>query len=113
MHERGLAEKILQMAIERAKGARISKVSMRVGELRSAKAESLQFWFDHLSRDSNCEGAKLDVVEEPMRWACSYCGQEYHEDTQTLVCPNCGSLELEMISGRELSVDGVETLETI
>ena len=112
MHERGLAERLLRMALERAKGARVKRVFARVGELRAAEPDSLRFWFDSLAEHNNCSGAELEVMEVPVRWACTYCGKRYTPDETTVICPNCGSRELDMVSGEELDVERIETLKT-
>jgi hydrogenase nickel incorporation protein HypA/HybF len=108
MHERGLAEKIFRMSLRQAEGKTISKIFVRVGELKAVEPESLKFWFDAIARDNNMDVSELEVEEVPVSWGCSYCGREYDPDSPTLICSNCGSKELTMVSGEELEVSGVE-----
>ncbi len=64
MHEIGIAESILKGVLMRAKEhkiKKISKISLRVGELKMVSNDSLQGAFDLVSQGTIAEGARLEV----------------------------------------------------
>ncbi len=64
MHEFGIAEKILKLVIDEAKQHNIQKVStirVQIGEANNLSAESLQFAFGVVSKNTIAQDAQVDM----------------------------------------------------
>jgi hydrogenase nickel incorporation protein HypA/HybF len=61
MHEMGLAEGILAVALDVAGAERIERVRVRVGELQRVTPDSLRFCFELAAQDTPAAHAVLDV----------------------------------------------------
>jgi hypothetical protein len=65
MHELGLAEGIMTVAIDMAGGRQVLRIVVRIGEDQRIVPDSLEFGFQLLAEDTICEGAVLQCVVEP------------------------------------------------
>ena len=112
MHELSVTQSILDIAVkhaERAGAARILAINVVVGDLTGFVHDSIQFYFDFLSRGTLAAGATLNIERVPARARCRECGAEYHPpDTRLWSCPECGALGGEIVAGREFSVASLE-----
>jgi hydrogenase nickel incorporation protein HypA/HybF len=61
MHEMGLAEGILAVALDVAGEERIERVRVRVGELQRVAPDSLRFCFELAAQETSAASAVLDV----------------------------------------------------
>jgi hydrogenase nickel incorporation protein HypA/HybF len=70
--------------------------------------DSVQFYFDFLSRNTIAEGAKLVFDRRPTVYRCRTCETTYEPQGYDWVCPACGALTFEVLSGREFRVESIE-----
>ena len=70
MHELPITEGILKIATDAAGGRRITSIHLVVGELSSIVDDSVQFYFDMLSKGTVAEGAALDFERRPATMVC-------------------------------------------
>jgi hydrogenase nickel incorporation protein HypA/HybF len=112
MHEMAVTQNILDIAMRHAEQAgaeRILAVNLVVGELTGFVDDSIQFYFDFLTKDTLAQDAKLDFQRIAARVRCTSCGTEYAPpDTRLWSCPECEALGGEIIAGREFSVASIE-----
>lgn len=111
MHELGLMQSVLdtvQTAAEDAGAERVLKISLSVGEMTEAVAEALEFAFEALTDDTIMEGAELSITYIKPRSRCNACGNEFEHDRFHIGCPTCGSIDTELIAGKELYIDSME-----
>ncbi len=109
MHELPITEGILKIATEAAGGRPITTIHLVVGELSSIVDDSVQFYFDMLSKGTLAEGAMLDFERRPATVMCRDCGQSFEvRPPLPSTCPNCGGIRLQVTGGRELRVDSIE-----
>ena len=118
MHELSVTQAILQVVLDHAQKAgagRIQRINLVVGELSGIVGDSVQFYFDFISRGTPAEGAELAFRREPARFRCQACGHEYEPaglegapPGLPWACPNCGEMRPEVIGGRELQVESIE-----
>ena len=76
MHEMSITQAILDLALEHAKGQRITDIYLRVGMMSPVVPESVEFYFEHLSKDTQAEGATLHFETVPIEMTCLDCGQQ-------------------------------------
>ena len=114
MHELGIAQSILDRMHEesvRHRGARITKVGARIGELSGVDPDALAFGFEALSKDSPLEGVTLEIDFRKRMQRCSQCGCEFETEAMLTVCPDCGSQHTLCIAGNELDIVFIELEE--
>lgn len=105
MHEMGIANSILDgvaAELHRRPGSRAVKVGVRIGELAGIDPDALNFAFEALTIDTPLAGVKLDVEYVAPRSRCRECTREFEVHNYELLCPACGSLSTDRISGDEL-----------
>ena len=106
MHELAIAESVVSSVLERVDGP-VSVVRLRVGRLAGVVPDALTFCFELATVGTALEGATLEIEELPGRAHCRTCEQDFSLDDPFLLC-SCGSADVELLSGRELSVTSVE-----
>jgi hydrogenase nickel incorporation protein HypA/HybF len=114
MHEVGIANSILEAT--RAEmaghaGARPLRVTVRIGELAGVDADSLQFCFAALTRDTELATLELKVEWCPRRHRCAACGAEFTVTDYDFRCGKCGEERTEFVSGDELELGSLEMEE--
>ncbi len=112
MHELAVTESVLGIVLKHAKAAgttRVTAIHLTIGELTGFVDESIQFYFDFISKDTPAEGARLTFNRVPARARCPGCAQEFVPDPGKLwTCPNCGAIGGDVVAGREFFVDSIE-----
>jgi hydrogenase nickel incorporation protein HypA/HybF len=110
MHELGITRNIVAIVADAAKGRKVRRVTLEVGELSGVMTDAIAFCFDVVAQDTVLEGAELDIRVIPGRARCSACGAEF--ETATLYTPcDCGSRRLEQLQGEELNIKTMELEE--
>lgn len=112
MHELGITKGILDSCFDAARDAgaeRIIEIRVTIGDMTEVVETALQFAFEALVPGTMAEGARLHVTNLPPRSRCLECQTEYEHDRYRMTCPNCGSLVVELLQGRELQIDSIET----
>ncbi|HSJ07033.1 MAG TPA: hydrogenase maturation nickel metallochaperone HypA [Longimicrobiales bacterium] len=115
MHELPATKGMLDAALEAAQAAgatRVTAIDVVIGDLSSIVGDSVQFYFDLLSRDTAASGAQLRVRRVAARAECAACGGDY---AVTLpldpACNRCGAVAVTVTGGREFYVDSIEVDE--
>ena len=83
MHELSVTESILEIALRHANNAnakRITNLYLVIGQLASIVDDSVQFYWDIISKDSIAEGAVLHFRRLPATLACQECNFQYSPD---------------------------------
>ena len=111
MHEVGIMEEAVRVAVETAKSSGASKVlrlRLRVGALSGVVPEALQFAFDVVCGDPMTREAQLEVESVAASGWCSDCGLEFECEDLIAECPRCRKVSGELRHGRELEIASVE-----
>ena len=111
MHEMSIVAGVLdavQASAVDAGAERVTKITLRIGDMTEVIDEALEFAFEALTEGTMCESAELDVIRVSPRRACFGCGEEFDHDRFHRICPACGSYETQLLQGRELSIESIE-----
>lgn len=114
MHEMGIANSILTgvaVELERRPGARAVKVGVRIGELAGVDPDALNFAFEALTLETPLAGLVLDVEYRAPHALCRDCRHEFEMRNFELLCPGCGGVNAECVSGDELEFAYLEVEE--
>lgn len=111
MHELAITESILNIAVDEAKkhGARkVLSIKLKVGEFSGVVPQLIQEYYNIVSRDTVADGAELIIENVPVTIKCNDCGNEGVIDRTKIKCPQCGSINIRIVTGREFYVDSME-----
>jgi hydrogenase nickel incorporation protein HypA/HybF len=111
MHELALADAIVRTACRHAAGRRVTGVGVRIGHLRQAVPSALELAFQLLAQHTDLADAALVLKQIPATGRCRDCDAETTLARFPLLCASCGSAELEILRGEELSVEWIEIEE--
>jgi hydrogenase nickel incorporation protein HypA/HybF len=108
MHELALADAIVRICCDHARGRPVTGVEVKVGRLRQVVPDALTFAFELVAAGTPVEGAELELEEIPTRVECSACGATTEVDSFPLACARCGNLDTSVVAGEELHVESIE-----
>jgi hydrogenase nickel incorporation protein HypA/HybF len=110
MHELPFAQSILEISLNHAQKSnaeRVLDLYLVIGQLSSVVDDSIQFYWDIISQGTICEGARLHFERIPGTLECMDCHHVYVIE-ELLPCPNCGSIRVQIIDGKEFRLDSIE-----
>lgn len=111
MHEMSLCEGVLQiLESESAKQnfKIVKKVALEIGPLSGVEVEALKFSFDVVMKGSLAENSELIIIETPATAWCMQCAETVTINERYDDCPQCGSAQLQVTTGEELSIKELE-----
>ncbi|MCP4416339.1 MAG: hydrogenase maturation nickel metallochaperone HypA [Chloroflexi bacterium] len=111
MHELPITENILEIAVrhgQQANAARVTHLYLVIGQLSSIVDNSIQFYWDIISKDTICEGATLHFERISARLLCLNCGHAYGFLHELTTCPNCDSSRVKVTAGEEFQLQSIE-----
>ncbi len=116
MHELPVTQSICEIVLRHAAAhdaKRVLSVSLEVGALSDLQPEWLQRYFDHLSRGTVAEQARLSVDRVPAVFHCNGCGRPFEVNSllhDGIACERCHSENVTLQSGREYTVKRIEVI---
>lgn len=122
MHELSIASAIVDTVLRHAGGRAVTSVHLRVGTLRQVVPDSLEFYFGIVTRDTLCDGARLELELISALLRCAECGHEwdpaptpaYEGDPAALLprfrCPRCRAAGAQVLQGNELEVETIDVV---
>ena len=112
MHELPATQALLATALgaaERAGGGRVTAIDLVVGEMSTMVDDSVQFYFDILSRGTPAEGAAIRVRREPGEAVCFDCAAHFPvRPPLAPACPHCGGTTVRVRGGQQFLVESIE-----
>jgi hydrogenase nickel incorporation protein HypA/HybF len=111
VHEFSIAAAVVDTAVRHAAGRRVKVVRVRFGRLRQVVPDSLAFAFGIVTRETVCEGARLEQEIVPARLRCGACETQWEIELPAFRCPDCQGADVEVLSGEELEVESIEVEE--
>lgn len=116
MHELVVTKNIFQIVqayAEKHQVKKVLKVNLDIGVLSDLQEEWLQNYFNRLSQGSVADGAKLQVNKIPANVRCDDCLHTFEIESlvqDDLLCPNCQSRAISLMSGREYHIQNIEVI---
>jgi hydrogenase nickel incorporation protein HypA/HybF len=111
MHELALMDeacRLAQAAAARDGATRITRIWLRLGDCCGVDADALRLAFAVMQEQQCWHQTQLELELVPTRCRCLRCQCEYRPVDLIAVCPQCGGLQAERVSGQELELVGVE-----
>ncbi|CAE6784182.1 MULTISPECIES: hydrogenase maturation nickel metallochaperone HypA [Nitrospira] len=108
MHELSITRNIVAIVNERARGAKVTQVTLEIGQLSPVIPDAIRFCFDVVAKGTLLEGAQLEVIEVPGHGQCRDCGRDVELRHLVARC-SCGSSNLVRLSGEELNIKQMVT----
>ena len=115
-----VTQEMLGLVLQYAGDRRVTAINLHLGQMASVVQESVQLYFDYLSRGTPAEGAQLNWEVVPMEITCQACGTHVDlaawagERPQLVLaqaiergCP-CGSRNLRVTGGAGFGVASLE-----
>ncbi len=111
MHEVSIAQAIIDSVrqVKQVREKKIIGINIRLGEWSHLKEDNLNFVYQVMVAESKqfCNSSlNFDKVQAQSR--CRDCHQIFTPRDYSPVCPNCSSIDTELIAGRELEIISVE-----
>jgi hydrogenase nickel incorporation protein HypA/HybF len=107
MHELAIAESVVETVNECAQGRSVRVIRLKVGQLAGVVPDALTFCFELATVGTSLEGAILEIEIQPGLAHCRTCDLDFSLPDAFLLC-RCGSADVQLLSGRELTVNSVE-----
>ena len=111
MHELGIAQQTLDMAVAetRRQGAsRVLAMRLRIGDLSGVVPEALQFALETIVEGTPAAGARIDIERVLPACYCVHCKREFEVSDSSYACPDCGEISVDMRHGKEMDLVSLE-----
>lgn len=108
MHEFDLSSAVVATVRKHARGRRVTHVTLRVGRLRQVVKDTLEFYLVIVGKDTEVEGATLEIIDVPAVLRCKTCKNEWEIEIPAFICPTCGPGNVEVATGEEFMVESIE-----
>ena len=114
MHELPITQSIFQIILRHAKENHVKQViavNLEIGALSDLHSSWMQRYYDRLSRGTVVEGAKLKTNRVPAVFRCDACQAQFEVNAlldADLICTQCHSSRVSLVSGREYQVKSME-----
>jgi hydrogenase nickel incorporation protein HypA/HybF len=111
MHELSLVEAVvntLKGLQSKNKWKRVVHVTLKVGQMRQVEPEVFDFAFHSSVVGTPLEGVELSIIETPVSFSCQACHQTSNSEEYHFICPVCGSPDVDLVSGMELTIESIE-----
>ena len=111
MHEIGLMQRMVEIALERAASAgaqHVQRVTVRVGAESGVVPDVITLAFDVATRGTIAEGAELRIEDVPLVCFCKTCDLEFAPADALHECPRCHQIGAEVRRGHEFELASLE-----
>jgi len=112
MHEFSIAQSLVDIIREEMSKAglkKLSSVHLKVGEFTHLVPDSLSFCFEIICKEYDAlSGSRMEIELVPTLAHCNSCGRDFHVEGALFICPGCRGGDIEVLSGREMSIESIE-----
>ena len=111
MHEMSVATgiiSVLQSKLSELDPCKLTAMEISIGQLAGIDESSLSFCLDTLLAERGLESVQLRFASAPAIFKCSACSWQGTPEDFTVLCPSCSRGELEIIGGRDVTLERIE-----
>jgi hydrogenase nickel incorporation protein HypA/HybF len=111
MHELAVTESILEISLRHAEEAgaeRIKDLYLVIGQLSSIVDDSVQFYWEMISKNTLAEDSQLHFRRIPAEMACQACKTGFFPGDEDFSCPACGSFNVRITAGDEFYMEAID-----
>jgi hydrogenase nickel incorporation protein HypA/HybF len=111
MHELGIAQEMLKVALEVAaknNATRITAFNIEISAAADESEDSLRFHFEHLTRGTIAEGAQIAIIQVPVKAKCLACGADFDWEVPETVCPRCSGAQVRAVLPGEFRLVSID-----
>jgi hydrogenase nickel incorporation protein HypA/HybF len=111
MHELAVTESILEISLRHAEEAgaeRIKDLHLVIGQLSSFVDDSIQFYWEMISKDTPAEGSQLHFRRIPAEMQCQACEQRFSPGELDFNCPACGGVDVRITAGDAFYIEAMD-----
>ena len=115
MHEYSLVRSLLSQLPEVVPSQdwpRLRIVTLAAGPLSGFEPLLASEAFEQLKMDYGLDGCRLEVEEETLRASCRSCVRDFEVEAFRFLCPDCGSGDVDVISGDGVRIASVTLVQT-
>jgi hydrogenase nickel incorporation protein HypA/HybF len=112
MHETGLCEAVVDAALRRAAGRRVTRIRVRIGGHLVDPAVITQ-GIQVAAAGTDADGTGVELVLDPMVVRCGGCGRvgDVRDHVDLVACPACGGVDVEVTGSDEVVLESVTLVE--
>ncbi len=111
MHEMNIVSNILKIALSTAEENNltvIKKIRIKVGDQHHLSPDLMEYAFTFFKKNTAASGASLEIEKVPLTMECLECHTVFTVEEGIYLCPECESVRVKMITGRELIIENIE-----
>lgn len=108
MHELSVTQSILDIALRNGGTRKITQINLVIGQFSSIVDDSVQFYWDVISKDTTAEGARLHFERIAGEMTCQQCGHVFRPKGETFNCPACSGPFVKITKGEEFQVESID-----
>lgn len=112
MHELSLCRSIFDIADRAREGRAVAVVNMQVGQLRQVVPRTLEYCWGLVTEETALRGSRLSIEHVKVELRCRSCAATtVLADRLVLACSDCGSPDVHVARGEELTVLSMDLVE--
>jgi hydrogenase nickel incorporation protein HypA/HybF len=110
MHELSVANEIINIASQYLpdNSGRVKIIKLKIGTLSNILVDSLIYCYEAAVKNTLLHDSTLVIERAPIIINCKNCLEEILLDVIDNVCPNCGSIDIEVTGGDEMQIVEIE-----
>jgi hydrogenase nickel incorporation protein HypA/HybF len=111
MHELSICQAVLQQVlglVPPPDATMISRITLRIGPLAGVEPDQLRLAFPLVAAGTSCADATIEIEPIAVEIRCRMCGQAAQVRANRLLCPACGSWQVNLLRGDEMLLARVE-----
>lgn len=111
MHEYGIAQEMVSVALQQAKenqAHRITHFRIEMSDMADESEDSLRFYLENLTRGTVANEAKFEIQRVRIPMHCLKCGKEFEKEDTMPKCPRCHSTHVMQNRLDEFKLSSIE-----
>ena len=111
MHEYSVVQALLEQierVAEENDADKVTKVVVKIGVMSGVEPHLLEIAFETFKEKTVCDGAEFVMNVQPLTIACRNCGTRSELDAIHYCCPECESIEVDVVDGEEMFLMSLE-----